>query len=196
MQGGSSFAGVVHPDSPCTVILQPADSEIGDDRFHSWVHAQVPHDGTAVGVALCTDSVGIDFLLGQQVAEDSPLDGVPQVVLGLFGVGQLRPIWHSADDVFTPGFFHVPVAESGRIFGEMLAVTGFPTIVMCHDCPTFVDKSIVWRRCPHPTMHIHESRGILCVGIDCVFAVHTDFFTQVVGTNVALLSVDAVACFF
>ncbi len=82
----------VHPDTARAVIFQPADPEIGDDRLDPRIHAEIPHQRAAVGITLGPDPVRVDLRLGQQIAERPPLDGVPDIVRGLAGIGDRATI--------------------------------------------------------------------------------------------------------
>ncbi len=59
---------IKHPDSSTTVILEPTYAKIGHECPDARIGSEVPHEGSAIGVALGSNAVRIDFLLRKKVA--------------------------------------------------------------------------------------------------------------------------------
>ena len=116
---------VIHPYRTIAVIGDPTNAEVSNNSFDSWVHAQIPHDRATIGIAFGSDALGIDFLLGEQVAECSALNRIPKVMRGRCRIRQLATVRHAIVNKTIAHLLglHVPVPHGLWILGVVRALS-------------------------------------------------------------------------
>ena len=181
---------VIHPYTSTAVILEPTHAEVGHERPDTWIGSKVPHEGSAIRVAFGSNAVRIDFLLRKKVAEDPALDSIPEIIVGLFRVGDERTVREFRLHPISNLIVHVSTAEFFRISREVAAMTGFSTVIVSHDGPSVLHVIPLDGRCSHPAMDVQQPGRISGSGFYCVSAVNTDFFTKNVSADVGIASGD------
>ena len=165
----------VHPDMLVPVILGVADAEIGDDRLHPGIGAEVPHQRAAIRIALGTEPARIDLLLTFQVAQHPSLDRVPDIVGRLPGIGDRLAVEALGVDRPADGAVHIPVPQGIGVLRVLLAVSRLAAVVERHHSPAIVHVILRNRGRAHPPMHVEKAGGLHRPSLHLVEAIDADF---------------------
>ena len=186
---------VIHPCLLAAVILVPADPEIGNCGFQTRIHAQVPHDRSAIGISFGTDTGRIHLFLRQQITQRATLNRIPDIIGGLLVIRDRLPTRGLRPNGRPLRLIHIPVLKRLRIFRIMRPITRFAAVAVRQHRPAVVHKIHIRTGSSHPAMHIQQPRRIPGTLFHRILTIHTDLLAVHSCTDVRLAGVNAVLCF-
>ena len=182
----------VHPHLVIPVVDVPSDPEMRHHGFDSRIGSQIPHHGSPIGIAACTQPAPVYFLLPLQITQRPALQRVPEVIRALARVRDLLPVFQSAIHSKAHRPVHVPVPEPVRVPGIVGTACGFSAVIMGHHRPALLDHVPARVGSPHPPVHIQESGRLRHAFPDTVLAVNPDLLPQHIRADVTLAHPDPV----